>query len=626
VTDPEAEATSREIARSLIDALAPALSPGATARARARAHDLAHMLSLGGLLRALEVMERWKAGERPTEAGPLLERMERIVELAEGEAGLEAFRRGDRELAALAAELEGLEWSAPLQGGEVVTRTVQDVLADWPIRVTRGATELPIARLRMPVAAALRAALDWVFDPGSRRPLDLRLDEGALEVRAPSPNAAGLMAAQQIVTEAGGSIGPEPVTPSSGRWVIRVPTFGARDAFLMIEHAGVKLALPWHAVLRIQMRAAPAEPTAPEIAPFGSPAPGAPETPYVLVGLGLKRAWLRAERVIWRLPGDVVDAIGPAPATGWDRQVRSDEGTLFWLADPVRLLADIALPTLTSFAMAAPPEAPRAEADASDADTSTLATIVDAEPLPLETAPPKSDAAEARMGEWPALEAPDRARPGAPAPVRETIDTGALEATDPEALEAAPLEWLDASRVEPLEVVTEVDAGTEVAPGLAAALGAALAPMASSFESPAPAAAATHEATPAPVATPAPWRALVVEDSLLASMFLSRHLEQAGFRVFPIHTAAELFETFAPGDWDIVFVDVALPDAFGAALFTALLERGADRGRLVALVRDADDAREAERAGVTRTLRKPFEVDAVHALLAKADLPARGRS
>ena len=45
---------------------------------------------------------------------------------------------------------------------------------------------------------------------------------------------------------------------------------------------------------------------------------------------------------------------------------------------------------------------------------------------------------------------------------------------------------------------------------------------------------------------------------------------------------------------------------------------------VIALVRDADDIAEARRAGISLVLRKPFDADALHALLRRTGIVAEG--
>jgi len=115
-----------------------------------------------------------------------------------------------------------------------------------------------------------------------------------------------------------------------------------------------------------------------------------------------------------------------------------------------------------------------------------------------------------------------------------------------------------------------------------------------------------------PAAVPV-GRALVAEDSITARIFLERLLERRGFDVGAVESARALRAALERPDWSVVFVDVDLPDARGAEHLGEVAGLGAT---VVALVRDAADERVAAAQGITRTLRKPFDADALGRLLA----------
>ncbi len=115
-------------------------------------------------------------------------------------------------------------------------------------------------------------------------------------------------------------------------------------------------------------------------------------------------------------------------------------------------------------------------------------------------------------------------------------------------------------------------------------------------------------------------RALVAEDSFTASRFLMRMLQTAGLDCRTVDRFAALREALERESWDLVCVDVELPDARGHEALSFALAHGAPT---VALVRDAQDEDLARRAGITRTLRKPFDQEEVLRLLAAAFPPGR---
>jgi CheY-like chemotaxis protein len=143
---------------------------------------------------------------------------------------------------------------------------------------------------------------------------------------------------------------------------------------------------------------------------------------------------------------------------------------------------------------------------------------------------------------------------------------------------------------------------------------------AESPEAPRPRSAALPEPTesavlPGPAELPearaaAGPRALVVEDSITARVFVARLLEQAGFSVRAVSSAAELFAELAADPWALILVDVELPDAQGTDFLQAIshrLEEGSPRTALMALVRDAADVALAREAGLIHTLSKPVD-------------------
>jgi CheY-like chemotaxis protein len=137
---------------------------------------------------------------------------------------------------------------------------------------------------------------------------------------------------------------------------------------------------------------------------------------------------------------------------------------------------------------------------------------------------------------------------------------------------------------------------------------------------PAPSAA---EPPPSPVADRAATnRAILAEDSLTARIFLTRLLEQQGLEVRAVSRASELLSALEHEHWELVCVDVELPDARGEGMLREALRRAALRGAstLVALVRDETDAEMAARAGFRLALRKPFDQNAVRSLLLRARL------
>jgi len=390
-------------------------------------------------------------------------------------------------------------------------------------------------RFTPPVAAALRAALDWLLTDAQHRPVIVRVDDTALDVWLERVDARGLVAAGEVLASVAGSLGRGGYgARRTAMWIVRVPIAAARESFLMIVRGTLRLALPWPSVLHVAM----ARRSDLESARLNAPvveAPGtlsaADEIPVVLIANGLKRAWLPADRLIWRL-GAKRGPSSPPPAEGLTHAVDTGEEQPYWVVDPAWLLHDVP-----------PPPLPKAE---------PIAVLTAADVQPIELPPALDRMHVTRIEEDP----PAEGRGGAPPP--SSGHETPIEVTDP---------------------VISV-------PGRAA---------------------------------------LVAEDSLVAAAFLTRLLEQEGLLVKSVAKAAPLFSEAARGGWAVALVDVELPDGRGAAFLRELRDAfehparpGASVPTLIALVRDADDIAEARRAGISLVLRKPFEAQALRALLRRA--------
>ena len=568
MTRSERRSTGKEIADSLAQAVVRALVPGAPTGTFEAASDAAQLLGLPGLDRLLQALASHAEPAWPRELNPAVGRLERLAAECARAGDIEPLRAADRELAGLAAELEAIEWSAtgrdPAEPDSVVaTLGAEDVLADLSIE---DPSALRGVRLVPSVAAALRAALDWLAgEHAARRRLTVSVEDGVLQVTCDALEAAGLRAAHDVLAAVGGNFGPAPpgreVAAGQGRRRVRVPTFASRHFYLMIHQGGIPLALPWHSVLQVHV-AGSAELAVREqggagitvLAPLSAAPTARGDRPVVLIGHGLQRAYLVADRLVWRLEAESCPAPGPVPAAGLDRTVRTEDGELYWVADPAVLLAGVPLPALA--------EAPLP-------------------PLRLKT------------------------QPSIPRPAPETRPTSNRPEARPSTASATPrLRVLEAHDVETL--AREVAAETPAAPPTAGPQSLAAI------------------AQPEPDAGPAvrrARRALVAEDSLTARMFLTRMLEQHGFEVTAVTRGAELLKMLEHGPWALLCVDVELPDTPGPALLREVAARG--RAPLVALIRDRQDLECASAAGISRVLRKPFDPDALEALVQRL-APARG--
>src|SRR5262249_9480777 len=148
-------------------------------------------------------------------------------------------------------------------------------------------------RLTPLVAAALRAALDWLTDEsGPRRPLTIESDGSALDVLCEGVVFTGLQPAGDVLAGVGAHLGPSGDRP--GAWTIRVPVHAERETFFMIEQGELSLAVPWHAVARVRLLPADAIETMAhrhgmQILPaLAHDSRRAAEQPVIIVALGRK--------------------------------------------------------------------------------------------------------------------------------------------------------------------------------------------------------------------------------------------------------------------------------------------------------------------------------------------------
>ena len=480
-------------------------------------------------------------------------------------------------------------------------------------------------RLGAAVAGALRAALDWLAGgTRSTRPLRARADDAALEIVIEHLDGRALRAAGEALAAVGGSLGRVESVRPDAPWVVRVPIHAAREQFLMVIEGGLPVAFAWPAVIHIVMASADelnaglSAPRVPALIAGAGPtagegAAGAPEFPVVLLGRGLKRGYYVADRLVWRLPAIPIETVEPPPLAGLTHAVQTEEGDCYWVADPAWLLQSVADPVLEvppPAAWSPPPEPIRILGD----DDVSLIELLPSEVEPFSTAEPHAASAIAPV--------PEPVIAPVPEPEPESVFEAVPEPEPEPVFEAVP-------KPEP-EPVIEALPPTPPAPETSF--------RAHPPQCPARPAAATvvpgepREAQPAPPARASGFRAaLVAEDSITASIFLARLLEQHGFLVRTVDTAAELARELGRGDWALVCVDVELPDARGRDHLRAVREaheraQAAHPGlaALVALVRDPEDVAEAQAAGISRVLRKPFNREALEQLLRRMGAIAGG--
>ncbi len=668
VRDP-LNAGSREIALGLTQALRPALVPGAAPVKRMAAREVAQLLGLPGLDAALALLERFTGSAWPVDVTHLADRITRIAAGAEADAAVTAFYAADSELAAYAAHLQAQDWSDGSQTDEPATATLSlsEQLGD--LTIDRPAL-LEHERITLAVAASLRAALDWL-GAGERSAIEAHVQDTALTLTTVVAHEGGIAPAAAVLASVEGSLLPE-----ANRWTLRVPLHATRGSYLLVRQGHLSLALPWHSVARLRMASEEerANLNEPVLAPFVPGIAFAGERPAALLALGLHRAWCVVDRIVWRIVAEP-DRDDGGPFASATRSVRLDDGERFWVLPPAWCLRDVTPlqappPAPRPRTITAPARVETHEAievnEANEAYTPApmfeLLRSQEPEPIAAETlaqlraqveealgrlepappappAPPVSPAPPAS-----ALSAPDPARvrsPEAQAPHAPGAESSVISAWD--ALDQLTFES-PASAPE-TRLAPAAEGMPEPAPVAPAPVDDAPAPSGSRIFSArlevlrpesvqrldAPVVAPTTPTTPAtpptlvvssappaPVANaPAPQRALLVDDSLVARVFLTRLLERRGFIVEQAADAAECWALLPEQEWAVLMIDVALPDARGRQHMADIVAFATQAGGVpvVALTRDAAEEREALMAGAAASLRKPFESTAVDDLL-----------
>lgn len=482
---------------------------------------------------------------------------------------------------------EGMPLSAA-PGQIPVLVTLGQVFEAHVVEIEGASDAVANARLSAPVGATLMAALDWMAGGSTRRGFRARLDDSCLEVNGWPADLRGVRAAGEILALVGGNLHPASSPDARGLWRMRVPLASGAATFLMVEQGGLRMALPWASVLAVVM--APNDVIG--NAKLGIPVLSRPdaaadlprEIPVVLLAHGLKRAYFAADRLIWRLRAEAVDVDEIPPLVGLVRRLRADDGEEYWQADPDVLLASLEPPPIPEQAFPIP------------------------SPPIIEPAPTINGAVTPEIEHAPAQ---------ASAPIAPEASTPSSTVTPPV---VPTLRTLTPENVEPLLVPEPKPApSTPPAPPHVAVT---------------PPPVRTREVRPpSPPPTPAAAalrHVLVADDSFIARTFLGRMLEQRGFRVTAVSSAAELFEMLPGQAWDLLCVDVELGDRAGTDLMRqvrdALARLAATETRgtvhvppVVALVRDGRDIRKARTAGVSLTLLKPFDAVEFEALLSSLE-------
>jgi len=111
-------------------------------------------------------------------------------------------------------------------------------------------------------------------------------------------------------------------------------------------------------------------------------------------------------------------------------------------------------------------------------------------------------------------------------------------------------------------------------------------------------------------------RVLLIEDNLRLAGFVALGLDKAGFAVDAMHSAADAEAALAAARYDVVVLDIGLPDASGLSVLAGLRGRGEPVPVLVLSARDGvEDRVGALNRGADDYLLKPFAMEELVARL-----------
>jgi len=115
------------------------------------------------------------------------------------------------------------------------------------------------------------------------------------------------------------------------------------------------------------------------------------------------------------------------------------------------------------------------------------------------------------------------------------------------------------------------------------------------------------------------FHALIVDDSSAVRAFVRASLEDAGFaRVQEAETGFEALRLLASNAFDVVIVDVNMPDINGLELLAFMKKSPRQQGArkiLISTQVDGSDSKRGTKLGADAFLQKPFEVDELRALI-----------
>ena len=115
------------------------------------------------------------------------------------------------------------------------------------------------------------------------------------------------------------------------------------------------------------------------------------------------------------------------------------------------------------------------------------------------------------------------------------------------------------------------------------------------------------------------FQALIVDDSSAVRAFVRASLEDADFaRVQEAETGLEALRLLAANAFDVVIVDVNMPDINGLELLAFMKKSPRQQGArkiLISTQVDGPDSKRGTELGADAFLKKPFEVDELRTMI-----------
>ena len=114
-------------------------------------------------------------------------------------------------------------------------------------------------------------------------------------------------------------------------------------------------------------------------------------------------------------------------------------------------------------------------------------------------------------------------------------------------------------------------------------------------------------------------QALIVDDSNAVRAFVRASLEDADFaRVQEAETGFQALQLLAANSFDVVIVDVNMPDINGLELLAFMKKSPRQQGArkiLISTLVDGPDSKRGTELGADAFLQKPFEVDELRTMI-----------